>query len=383
MLLLAACSETRRRSVDVHVDRLPEWQLREVRRIGSLDDPDLGFSSIGSVDVDENGDLYVLERQAPEVRVYGRTGQVLRRMGRSGDGPGEFRSPVRMGLYGDTVWVVDRSNRVVLFTRSGRELTTYQPVLARVEAYPGVTVELGAFDYRRDGTITSAWMVPRPAQPVTDSFYVPWVRLNTAGTILDTLSLQRLAFSQSERIEVFGRRVPAPEGPRATRLHVAAPDGAFLIERPIATEEDAAVFTVTRITTQADTVFHREFRYEPVPFSDEFVDDLAGQTASSWVRYLQLEAENLVGPARNAINLPEFQPPVSEAQLASDGQLWIRRQDNLTPRIAWLVISPDGEALANVHIPRGVEPLWMSTDFVWASSRDEFDVPWLIGYQVE
>jgi hypothetical protein len=125
------------------------------------------------------------------------------------------------------------------------------------------------------------------------------------------------------------------------------------------------------------------FRYQPEPFSDEFVDNLARQTASNWVRYLQLEAENLVGPARNAIDLPEFQPPVSQAQLASDGYLWIRRQDNLTPRITWLVVSPDGEALANVHVPRSVTPLWMSTDFVWASIRDDFDVPWLVGYELE
>jgi hypothetical protein len=137
------------------------------------------------------------------------------------------------------------------------------------------------------------------------------------------------------------------------------------------------------MTGITDTVFHREFRYRPEPFSEEFIDNLAIQTATYWARSLDPEAQDLVGVARSAISLPEFQPPVSTAQLASDGHLWVRRQDNRTPTVTWLVISPRGEALANVAVPRGVSPLWLTADFVWGSVRDEFDVPWLIGYELD
>lgn len=52
------------------VDDLPSLAVREEVRIGSVEDPEAGFSRIGGVTVGPEGLIYVLEAQAQEIRVY-------------------------------------------------------------------------------------------------------------------------------------------------------------------------------------------------------------------------------------------------------------------------------------------------------------------------
>ena len=86
------------------MDAVPRVELEEEVRIGSVDDPDYGFSRVGSVDVDEEGNLYVYEFADTEIRVYSPDGELLRRFGGEGDGPGEFSGlTVTFGVQGDTV----------------------------------------------------------------------------------------------------------------------------------------------------------------------------------------------------------------------------------------------------------------------------------------
>jgi len=81
-----------------HVDDLPRLSYEEEIRIGSLGDPERGFSRVGPVAVSESGRLYVLELQAREVRVFGRDGRRLGTIGGPGEGPGELVRPVSLGL---------------------------------------------------------------------------------------------------------------------------------------------------------------------------------------------------------------------------------------------------------------------------------------------
>ena len=59
-----------------------------------------------------DGGFAVLEQVPAEIRVFDATGAFLRRIGREGGGPGEFRSPVGVAaLAGDTLLVWDRGAR--------------------------------------------------------------------------------------------------------------------------------------------------------------------------------------------------------------------------------------------------------------------------------
>ena len=132
--VLAACQGPA--NVDgIDADALPVLSISEEFRIGSVDDPVVGFSNIGAVTVDLDSNVYVLELQEVEVRVFDPSGTPLRSIGRSGQGPGEFSRPQSIGFRGDTLWVHDSSQRrVSMFSRDGTLLTTF-PGIGAAEPY--------------------------------------------------------------------------------------------------------------------------------------------------------------------------------------------------------------------------------------------------------
>jgi len=65
-------------------------QLEELWRIGGYEDDEI-FGVITSVLEGNDGNLYMLDAQLNEVKVYGPDGEYLRSIGRQGEGPGEFR----------------------------------------------------------------------------------------------------------------------------------------------------------------------------------------------------------------------------------------------------------------------------------------------------
>ena len=112
------CSETN--AGTTLVDELPSIEVEEAFRIGSVDDPDLGFSSIGGVTVDREGTAFVFDRRDVTIRAYDADGTLQTKFGGPGEGPGEFRLPTALGFRADTLWVLDiRLRRISLFSRTG------------------------------------------------------------------------------------------------------------------------------------------------------------------------------------------------------------------------------------------------------------------------
>ena len=99
------------------------WQVEEVWRIGSnaTDGPEL-FGRIGSLDVDAQGRVYVLDDQANEVRIFDAQGRHVRTFGRPGDGPGEFAnvSAIDLSEAGE-IWVMQmHKGHLAIFDTTGR-----------------------------------------------------------------------------------------------------------------------------------------------------------------------------------------------------------------------------------------------------------------------
>jgi hypothetical protein len=85
------------------------WTVEEELRIGIAEGagPTL-FGDVAAVEVDSTGRIWVLDRQAKELRVFDAHGRHVRTIGREGEGPGEFRDPIGMAWAPDgTLWVAD------------------------------------------------------------------------------------------------------------------------------------------------------------------------------------------------------------------------------------------------------------------------------------
>jgi len=97
-------------------------KLPELWRVGGdTDDEDEFFGVISDIDIDANGDVYLLDSQLNEVKVYSKEGEFIRSIGREGEGPGEFRGAVAMYFTPDDKVAVLQTmpGKIVLLTRDG------------------------------------------------------------------------------------------------------------------------------------------------------------------------------------------------------------------------------------------------------------------------
>jgi hypothetical protein len=102
------------KAVTVTPDRL--WEIG-----GDSEEEGEFFGVINRVLVDDEGNVFLLDNQLNEVKVFSADGEYLRTLGREGEGPGEFRQPVDMVFLSDgTLGVMQLApGRVVKLTMDG------------------------------------------------------------------------------------------------------------------------------------------------------------------------------------------------------------------------------------------------------------------------
>lgn len=98
------------------------WRLQPAFRIGDIEgDGPAIFASIIAIETDDDGRVYVLDRQINELRIFDGSGIHVRTVGRSGGGPGEYSAANGLlWLAPDSLVVVDqRGARYSILTREG------------------------------------------------------------------------------------------------------------------------------------------------------------------------------------------------------------------------------------------------------------------------
>ena len=415
LVLSSACSRVSGTD-DGNIDALPRLFLEEQRRIGDVNDPDIGFSRVAGVDVDRDGNVFVVEGAVPEIRVYGPDGVLARRLGGRGSGPGEFREPPRIGIHGDTVWTVEAGEvevRLALFDRRGRVLSTGRTQGVRV-SLPASQGFVRPRFMRSDGLFTSHLdMVgssrndPSSGVNPGDSIPVPHVLFDATGQVTDTIgwaprppprmwSPPIQSPTRQTSIEVGGRRYHTPYAPGAVPWWEPLRDGYVVVESPLASSEREGSISVMRFDLVGDTVFTTTLRYRPERWTSEELDSIA-------VRASRFEPGGMApyipardgGPPpapddwpavarrlRDAMDFPEFKLPIQTVWVGGDESVWLLRTGAQGAPLQWIVLDARGRPEGMMQLPRGVRVLWRNQDLVWASALDENDVPWLVCYRI-
>lgn len=70
-----------------------DLHLEEMWRVGGDDDEDVLLGIVTRVLLDAKGNLYLLDQQMSEVKVFSPAGELVNTLGRQGDGPGEVSNP--------------------------------------------------------------------------------------------------------------------------------------------------------------------------------------------------------------------------------------------------------------------------------------------------
>lgn len=114
--LLAACTREQPDGPAVP----PRWRLEPVMTLAGP--ADTGWTRLKDVVADHEGNAYVLDEGAAQIRVFDSAGSLLRVIGRKGAGPAEFGDAYGMGIgwIGDTLAVLDPGNgRLARLTAAG------------------------------------------------------------------------------------------------------------------------------------------------------------------------------------------------------------------------------------------------------------------------
>ena len=207
-LAASACSETHDDASAT--DRPLTAEFVEVFRVGAGELPDWAqFGTPPSVAFDGGGNLFVLNPDMPVVAVLDRDGELVRTLGRRGEGPGEFSGPADIYVWRDgTAAVADRgSGAYVVFAPDGSFDRQVNMSAGQVGRYGMMAFRSGAKPHPDAGVLVARGM----SNHVQEMFR----RIESPNPTIGPRGLERLtlgpAGTTAEPIVKAGEvRVPAP-----------------------------------------------------------------------------------------------------------------------------------------------------------------------------
>jgi hypothetical protein len=367
----------------LHLDDLAELSYVEELRIGSIDDPVAGFSQIRSVQTSDKGEVFVLDGQAREVRVFNEMGERVRAFGREGQGPGEFTRPVGMGLIGDTVWVTDIQNRRISWFSSEGNVLFSMPIqgVPFDVGIQGVSLTLTPGKPRPDGLIESDRNLVMRLNREYRPYRFPILLFDRSGEVVDTLRWE-MADENVAVFQVGGQRGYAPSLMPTRPVRGDFPVGRVIVDWSVPEGGGEGTVEIVRHGLGSDTVYHERLGFTPILVSDHVLDSLITPLVASAAIFNVSEAE-LEGALRDAVEIPEYRAPIRSVYAGSDGTLWMQLNTSSLEISDWVVITRDGEILGRVGLPPKMRINLSAFPTFWAVETDEFDVPWLVRLRVQ
>ena len=357
-----------------------QWDVNLEQVYATAGPGDSLLAYVSMMAVSPQGNLYVMDGNPPAVFVYGEVGQLLRRFGREGDGPGEFRLPQAMGFLADTFWVSDAVlMRTTLFDSRGAVIET---------------IPVGGFGPNGVGTVTPSALLEdgsalgsRPGvvtgteKPDFRTLRWPLLALTREGAVTDTLVLMRpghpVLFVGMGTI--FGYQ-PLNDGDRWKPIPGGA--GTVLVDRTASSRDVGATFEVRWFGVQGETTSVHRFPYAPVAVSSSFREAIEEEATSRIVRNMRMPVAEARGAAREGLFIPEHHPPVTRVLVDRDRKVWVRREDTGSGNLRWDVVSPEGTIWRSVQVPRNLRIHAVNGDNVWGSVIDDLGLIELGRYRV-
>lgn len=339
-----------------------EVRLREDLTIGLLDGPpELLFGEISRLAEDVQGGIYVLDRQVPAIRHFSRTGEFVRTVGRSGQGPGEYGT-LSLGMVvdsADVLYVHDWGNRrIVRFAGDGRALDPW------ILKSSFLTTVRGAWlsSNRAGQLMVAARVNDDPALlvledgEVSDTLVVPW---------LPGVPDRRGGPYRVDRYWSWhpgGYFVAGVSNEYSLEVH--RPDGVLKIRRDVARQS---------VHSEEADAYRRLFEW--------------------------MERQPAYRPPEGEW-IPSAMPPFSGIESGSDGRIWVRRNTHPVripvdqspdgrPPVGWAqpfaydVFESDGTFLGEVRFPELFEPHLFGPGYVWGVRRGNLDEEYVVRIRIE
>ena len=340
------------------------------------------LSVVTGINLGPDGKLYVLQPQDFSLLAVGDDGVGLR-IGRRGEGPGEFQGPAGFGWVGDSLWVADaRAGRVAVFGPDGEHLDTRVIPVHLHDSYAVGSV--GALSSTGHILVTTRVMAVGPVGE--DDGTLPILRVNVNGNATDTVASARLhnfsmtMLADPERgLAVTGRQPFRDNDLLAIRRTVDEPV-IYVIDRsgngPRA--DGMGRVRVRKITETGRFLAEEEVPVPAIRIEDSDVDlvieRLVGGMSTSFGGGAG-RARTMRRRVREALYSPEYWPGVDRAVIDDEGRRWLRRWGTEGPGERWILLDGDAKILANVAMPADFEFHTAKGGRIWGVQLDDFDLP--------
>lgn len=295
------------------------------------------------------------------IRLHDRTGSFLGRIGRPGEGPGEFVRAFDLIVAGDSLIVFDwPQQRITVFREDGELIavvTVDKPLY-----HPGLLSVFvdGSFVLKED-----LWL-GRPEQltPIDRQY----IRISYEGTLVDTIARHpygKIIWIPQvgvRTIEMFGATAFSTGGRNGIWATTGGPEAAFY-------DHAGAVRRIVRWETEDRTVTEQDVE-EHIQRSLEAASEGAREAVRTRWQNTPVAAER---PAARGI------------LLGSDGKLWVEeyRPWSSTVSARWMVFDSTGVIVAWVTLPPQATLYEAGRDYVLLEVVDELGVEQVREYSLQ
>lgn len=354
------------------------WRLEEVLRIGSSEadpeftaaDPEYQFGQIAGIAVSSSGEIFVLDQQAQQVRVFDGQGTFLRSIGQPGSGPGELGAAAGPVLVtaGDTVVVpeVQTNNRVSLFATDGTFLTSWP-----VQMEEGIPIR---WETTPDGSLVNQ---VRPFGQGAAETMDAIVSIGADGTVLDTLK----SVPSGRTFQMGG------DGP--PELNFFSPEPAWALypnNRVLLGVNDQYTVGLYGSDGAMERSIRRPTTRQQVGQADQ--DAFMQAIESAW------ESAGVpprgIQQLRSIVNFAEYYPAFLQFLSGPEGTIWVQHVAdiaamsdeelaNFNPLLSlggsrWDVFEDEGRFLGPLQMPTRFQPVRFENDRIYGIWRDDLDV---------
>ncbi|MDZ7362384.1 MAG: 6-bladed beta-propeller [candidate division KSB1 bacterium] len=337
---------------------LNQIKLVEDLTIGEQDT--ISFGNIVAIGVDSRGRVYVGDRQNYSIKIFSRSGELLRSLGRKGQGPGEFIALSDLDIgRGDSLFAFDVDlRRISAFAPNDSKKLVYTVLVpGHAMSYPVKMMVPQSRGFLIEYTIPFA---PNSAEIKRNRT----IRLiNHKGDfegdpVLVVPERQYLVEQSGGSVTVM----PMPFG-RAPIFYLGIDDTIFY------GWNDSLNIEIYSLKGKRLGVFH--FPHAAI--------DVTRSDVNKVIEFLGDELKKMVRKAK----LPGTWPAFENLVVDDEGWLWVDVVTNDRTRSSWLVFDRLGQQVATVFLPNKIALKVIRNGYAYGIETDELEVQKIVRYQIK
>ncbi len=313
----------------------PVLELQEDLTVkGSEEVEEQMFQSISTLGIDEEGNFYVLDEQAGNIKVFDYKGNFLKTIGRKGQGPGEFGMPISLVITPKKNLVVNDmgQRKILFFDKEGNYLKQFSIADKFLFFGPMVTSTgdlIASHTIPQDSPVTVLKKFNQELEPILTFTSIP-VDKPPAVNIFVARSLSSLRWALTDNDEIIWGDIKNPK-----------------YELYVHNQEGTLIKKITR-------------NYDPLPIAAEDKEKL-------------MEATFGQSPMRDQwdVQFPDNYPPYMGFSFDDKGHILVRRYEKQENEQGGLVDIFDSEGLYMAQVRLKMNPLIFKTGHMYTIEEDE------------